>query len=141
MKKIKAAPISLLIIAIIIISSSLTFAQPKREMKPPLPPSDEQITKMVSDMAQKLSLTESQKEEILTLYKVHFQKVREMMKSEKEDHQRNREEHEKFRMEFQDQVKSQLNDDQIKKYDAFVKQLEARRNNNSHGENRPQRRG
>ena len=127
MKKLLKARMVLSMFTVMIIISSFVVAQP-RDMKRPVLPNDEQITLMVEDMAKQLSLNETQKEEILSLHKEHFQKLREMMKAAKGEKKVMKEEHEKLKMQLENDVKSLINDEQIKKYDEFLKKMEARRN-------------
>ena len=131
MKKIFEMKNFISIIAVIIITSSIAFAQPQQ--KRPILPDDEQIIRMVDDMANQLSLTELQKEEILTLHKEHFQKLKQMFKEEKTNRKKTKEEHERLKVELEKDVESLLNDVQKTKYKEFVKKLEARRN----GDNQP----
>ena len=125
MKKIFKMKNLISVITVIIISSSFTFAQPQQGR--PILPNDERINRMVDDMANQLSLTKSQKEEILTLHKEHFQKLKQMFKEEKTNRKKTKEEHEQLRMELEKDVESLLNDVQKTKYKEFVKKLEARR--------------
>lgn len=108
-------------------AASYMNAQPK-DKKPPMIPNDEQIAHMVEDMAKQLDLTEAQKEKVLLLHKEHFQKLRGMMKKENEGRDKMREEHEQFKKQLEQDVKSIIGENQVQKYEEFLKNMEARHN-------------
>lgn len=108
--------ISLLIAAIFFLTSSLS-AQQRQEQGPPQVPNETQINKMVEDLSAQLSLSNGQKTKILGLYKNHFAEVKSSMSSGERP---NREEMESLKEEFEDDVKSLLNEEQKDLFDEFI---------------------
>lgn len=86
------------------------------EHRPPMLPDSAQIVKRVEHLAKDLSLTEQQKETILKLHFAHFKEV----KSQKENHdaqrEKMREEMEALKQKFEQEVESQLTDEQKAKF-------------------------
>jgi hypothetical protein len=99
------------------INCSAQQRQGQGQGQPPIP-NDTQINKMVEDLSAELSLSDAQKTEILALYQNHFAEVKSSMSSGEKP---SREEMESLKEEFEDDVKSLLNDDQQDLYDEFVK--------------------
>ena len=73
---------------------------------------------MVEDLSAELSLTEDQETEILALYQDHFAEVKSSMSSGQRP---SREKMESLKEEFEDEVKSLLNDEQQDLYEEFIK--------------------
>jgi len=109
--------IILFITAMFFITSSL-FAQERQ--KPPQIPNETQITKMVEKLSKELSLSENQKTEILALYVNHFAEVKASMEDES-GQKKGHEEMENMRAEFEEEVKSLLNEEQQDMFDEFMK--------------------
>ena len=109
--------IALLITAMFFLTSNLS-AQQRQEQGPPPIPNKTQIDKMVEDLSTELSLSDDQKTEILSLYTDHFAEVKSSMSSGQRP---SREEMQSLKKEFEDQVKSQLNEDQQDLFDEFMK--------------------
>ena len=113
--------IALLITAMFFLTSNLSAQQRQgqgQEQGPPPIPNETQIVKMVEDLSAELSLSETQKTEILSLYTDHFAEVKSSMSS---GQRASREEMESLKEEFEDDVKSILNDEQQDLFDEFVK--------------------
>lgn len=113
--------IALLITAMFFLTSNLSAQQRQgqgQEQGPPPIPSETQINKMVEDLSTELSLSDGQKTEILSLYTDHFAEVKSSMRSGQRP---SREEMQSLKKEFEDQVKSQLNENQQDLFDEFVK--------------------
>ncbi|MEM7483839.1 MAG: hypothetical protein AAF348_01395 [Bacteroidota bacterium] len=83
---------------------------------PPLPSADE-IEKMVGDLADELSLDSDQESTVLTLYTDHFEEAESKTKSGRPD----RDEMEKFRENFETEVKAVLTEKQQELFDAYQK--------------------
>lgn len=107
---------------------SLIFAQPGGgkggQQGPPPIPSDEQIEQLVSDLASELSLTTDQETKILELNKAHFTEVKAKMSSNSRP---KREEMEALDAAFEKNVKAELTEGQIAKYEAFMKKQKPQR--------------
>lgn len=123
------ASLLLLTFALLFGYGSMYAQGPQRGQQGPPPlPNDEQIEKMVSDLSEDLSLTDTQEKQVSDLYFAHFEEVSALVgddNSKKPD----RQVMEKVKKTFEAEVKSLLTADQQKKYDAFLK------------ENAPKRRG
>lgn len=76
---------------------------------------------MVTDLSKELSLDEKQEAQISLLYVAHFEEVSDKMDSGKPS----RNEMEKLKSEFDTEVKSDLTEDQITKYEAYLKNTTA----------------
>ena len=119
MKTIK----SFLVISILFLSTSI-FAQPPGggqrggQQGPPTIPNDKQIEKMVSDLADALTLSNEQEAEILELYKAHFTQVKEKTSGKSRP---DREEMDSLKLAFEKQVKAELSKEQATKYEAYLK--------------------
>jgi len=118
---------SILVVAIMFIGS-LTFAQPGGgqggQQGPPPIPSDEQIEQLVSDLASELSLSTDQETTILELNKAHFTEVKAKMSSNSRP---KREEMEALDAALEKNVKAELTEEQITKYEAFMKKQKSQR--------------
>ena len=111
--------IALLITAMFFLTSNLSAQQRQgQEQGPPPIPNKTQIDKMVEDLSTELSLSDDQKTEILSLYTDHFAEVKSSMSSGQRP---SREEMQSLKKEFEDQVKSQLNEEQQDLFDEFMK--------------------
>ena len=108
----------LLIIATMLFISGNLLAQQDRN-PPPKPPSTEEVNKMVDELSTNLSLSESQKKEVSELFTAHFNKVRESMGNR--EGKGSPEEMQQKRKDFEEQVKSILNDEQKVQFDKFIK--------------------
>lgn len=106
---------------LLIISTSLA-AQSKRGGPPPQKlPSSTQVSEMVIDITQTLSLSKSQATKISALYEDHFQDARGRMQAGKKAHDKNRLVMDKLRLKFEAEVKSMLSAKQAKAYSDFLK--------------------
>ena len=74
---------------------------------------------MVDDLSAKLSLNKTQKQKVSDLYTAHFNNVRESMGNK--EGKGSPEEMQQKRKDFEEQVKSLLNDEQKTEFDKFVK--------------------
>ena len=111
----------ILLLTLMILLGGNLFAQQRNGQDQPKIPDETQINKMVEELSVKLSLNETQKTKILTLYVDHFAEIKSSMSSGKRP---SREEMESIRENFQDAVKSQLNSEQQDLYDDFIKKNE-----------------
>jgi Spy/CpxP family protein refolding chaperone len=105
------------------LSTSLLLAQPERERQqgPPPVPNEEQIQKMVGDLSAELSLSARQTKEVKALFTDHFKQVAQKQVAKKNNREKNREEMEKLRSTFENQVASILSTEQKKKFIEFQK--------------------
>lgn len=85
---------------------------------PPPIPDEEQIEKMVGQISKDVSLSEEQETTILQLYTWHFQAVKEKTSGKSRP---DREEMEKMKADLEEQVKAVLSEEQVEKYDAYLK--------------------
>ena len=84
---------------------------------PPSIPNSKQIDKMVSNLAEEISLSEDQETEVLELYTAHFKEVKEKTKSGRPD----RKEMEALKTDFEKEVKGLLTEEQQELYVAYLK--------------------
>lgn len=113
---------------------TLSFAQPPGggggggqrggQQGPPPVPSTKQVKKMVTEIAEELTLTEEQETTVLKLYTEHFDTVRKKVSGNSRP---NREEMESLEADFVKQVKELLSDEQKNKYTAYLKKQKSRR--------------
>ena len=115
LKKINIS-IALLITTMFFVTINCSAQQRQGQGQPPIP-NDTQINKMVEDLSAELSLSDVQKTEILALYQDHFAEVKSSMSSGERP---NREKMESLKEEFEDDVKSLLNDEQQDLYDKYI---------------------
>lgn len=116
--------IALLFAAIFFLTTSLSAQQRQGQGPPPIP-NETQINKMVEDLSVELSLTDAQKTEILSLYTDHFNDVQKSMAN---GERISREEMESLKKEFEDEVKSLLNENQQDLYEEFIKNNKPQKN-------------
>lgn len=115
---------SFLILSFLI--SSVLIAQPQGggQQGPPPIPNAKQIKKTVASLASEISLTEEQEASVLEVYIKHF----EIVKAKTESAERpKREEMEALDIALQNEVKALLTEEQIVKYNAYLKKQEANR--------------
>ena len=94
------------------------------QVTPPIP-STSQIEKMIDNLAHELLLTDTQKAKVLTLYKTHFELVKEKVKSGKPD----RTEMKHFQTKFEKSVKAELTENQKKLYAVYLKKNQPKNRN------------
>lgn len=111
--------ILLIIAAMLFISGNILAQQQPERNQPPKPPSAAEVNKMVDDLSVKLSLNKSQKQKVSDLFTAHFNEVRGSMNNNEKN--AGREEMEKKRRNFEEQIKSLLNDAQKTEFDKFMK--------------------
>ncbi|WP_282054175.1 hypothetical protein [Maribacter luteus] len=105
-----------LLLGAIMITGTTLAQRGGQQGPPPLPTSDE-IEEMVSDMAEEVSLDETQEAEILVLYKAHFEEVEDLTSSGRPD----RDKMEALKSDFEDEVNAVLTDEQQKLFKAYQK--------------------
>ncbi|MCU4173805.1 hypothetical protein [Carboxylicivirga sp. N1Y90] len=111
-----------------ILVCGISFAQPPGggqrgggQQGPPSLPSSKQIKKMVSEISEKVDLSEEQEEKVLELYEEHFEEVdAKVSGSSRPD----RSEMEALKSDLEKDVKAEMTKDQIKKYEAYLKTQE-----------------
>lgn len=113
----------------------LTQAQQHQRQGPPPIPSEEQIEKIVTDLSSELSLTEEQENQVSALYFSHFKEVGELREKKQAEREKDRQEMEALRTEFEKKVKSHLTEEQQVKYDEFREKCTPRKSGK-----KPQRR-
>ena len=111
----------------ILLISDLSQAQQSGRQGPPPLPNDEQIDKMVADLATELSLTEAQEKQVFELYFAHFEEVSEIREEHKKSRDADREEIEQLRTSFEKDVKSHLTKEQQEQFDEFRKKQSPRK--------------
>lgn len=113
--------INISLLLALLLGATTIFAQPRgKSPQPPLLPDEKQIEQMVEELAESVQLTDSQKSEVLKLFKEHFETMGKMMKPDKGGGQQHREQMEKIRAEFEAKVKALLNDEQKKGFEKFM---------------------
>ena len=101
------------------ITATIISAQPDRT--PPKIPSAAEITNMVDDLSEKLSLSEKQHKEIKDLFTEHFSELKEKMEAKRSEHNAERKKMGNHREEFEKEVKDLLTEDQAVQFDDFMK--------------------
>jgi hypothetical protein len=132
-KKMKTSnqklPVLLIGLLIALFSVNSIQAQRRGPQGPPPLPSDKEIAKMVTDLSKELSLDESQEAEIAILYVAHFEEVSDKMESGTPK----RNEMEQLKSELETEVKTNLSDDQVTKYEAYLKSMASQNRNRGQG--------
>lgn len=132
MKKQTMKRMAILTIVSTILMGSLV-AQQGRPPQPPPIPDDSQIAQMVDELTQKLSLSDKQAIKILDLYTDHFSELKIIMADEKTQHEQQKTEMDKFRLDFESQIKDVLNDDQKVEFEKFLENHKPRHKPNDRG--------
>ena len=132
-----------LLLAIVAILISVNFAQAQQrgqqgtQQGPPPLPNELQIEKMVTDLSNELSLSDEQEKKISALYFTHFEEAGKLRAKHEKERNADREKMEKFREDFEAEVKANLNDEQKDQFDAFQKkQFNCRNNKGKKGNNK-----
>ena len=120
---IKNTAIGTLALVILLLSSQVTQAQQRGQQGPPPLPNDEQIEAMVDDLSKELSLTAEQEKKVSEKYFTHFEEVEKKMKAGRPS----REDMESMKIDFKNDVKTVLTDDQKDLYDSFLKKQKQQR--------------
>ena len=115
------------VLSAVLFISGAALAQPKG--KPSKIPDSAEIENMVDKLAKHLSLTSDQKNEVLNLYKNHFEEVIEKREDIKELNENAKTEMSKHRQAFEGKVKNLLSDDQQEKFKEFLRNHESQRKN------------
>lgn len=118
-----------LLIALMVFLSSDLVAQQRQRQGPPPMPDDSQIEQMVEEMSEELSLTENQSTRVEEIFKEHIVDVNASMGN---GERLSREEMESKKVEFEEDVKKLLNEDQENQFDEFMRKQ-------SKGNQRPRR--
>lgn len=126
MENIKSNSLRVFMMLVGVLTFSLVSAQPQGggQQGPPPAPTTKQITKMVTELADEINLTEEQQTNVLALYKSHFKEVESKMSSGSRP---SRTAMEKMKTTFETKVKAVLTTEQKKKYAAYMKKQESNR--------------
>lgn len=119
-KKIFSLSTSAILVFIMMLNISI-FAQQRGGDRPPQVPNNTQVEKMVQELSEQLSLTNDQTIKVESIFKNHFSEMRSLMNN---GERIERAEMESIKAEFESEVKSVLNDDQIVKFDEFMKKMQ-----------------
>jgi len=106
---------------------SLGFAQPGGngpQQGPPPIPNDEQIEEMINSMAEDLSLSDSQIEQITIIYSDHFATVKEKLS---ENERPDRSEMEALDKALEEKVNALLTEEQSSQYKTWLKKQSSQR--------------
>lgn len=118
MKKLNKKVLSLIALLFIVVASgNIANAQQRGLNGPPPIPSQKEIEKMVDDLSDELSLDQEQEATISLFYLAHFEEVRGKMEAGRPS----RDEMEKLKSELEEEVKDNLTDAQVTKYEAYLK--------------------
>lgn len=125
MKTIKSLLVlSILFVCTLVFAQSPGGGQRGGQQGPPPIPNDKQIEKMVSDIADELTLSNEQETKVLSLYKEHFTQVKEKTSG---NNRPNREEMKALKSAFEKKVKAELTKEQVNKYEAYLKKQRPQR--------------
>lgn len=111
--------ILIIMATMLFISGNLLAQQQPDRNPPPKPPSTEEVNKMVDELSTALSLSKKQQTEVSELFTAHFNSVGESNGGKEGNG--SPEEMEKNRKDFEEQIKSLLNDEQKTEFDNFMK--------------------
>lgn len=109
------------LVILMLLTMNFSFAQQRKHHRPPPIPNDDQIKEMTEELNKELSLTEEQTNKISILYFKHFKEMRKNAEMNTGNKQPDREEHEKLRKDFHNEIKAFLTEEQKKKLDEFVR--------------------
>ncbi len=112
---------SIAVLTISFFCISILPAQPPKGHKPPPTPTPEQIVKMVDDMEKVLSLSKTQKEQILKIHNEHFEQLKKTEKGHNLSKEQAQKEHHKRRVAFENKIKQVLNKEQYTEYEKFIR--------------------
>ena len=118
--------IFLIIVSMLFISGNLLAQQQPEKNGPPKPPAVTDVNKMVDDLSTKLSLDKAQKQKVSDLFTAHFNNDRESIGNKKG--KGSPEEMQQKRKDFEEQVKSLLNNEQKVAFDNFMKSRSPQQN-------------
>ncbi|MCW3804906.1 hypothetical protein [Plebeiibacterium marinum] len=93
--------------------------QHREQHGPPRFPDQKEIKEMVSKLAEEVGLNEEQTSRVEELYLAHFEDVKTQME---EGERPSREDMEQQKSDFEKKVKSVLSEEQMAKYDVFLKE-------------------
>ncbi|NCA84484.1 MAG: hypothetical protein EOM83_02805 [Clostridia bacterium] len=120
---------SILVLSILLVSS-ITFAQAPgggqrggQQGAPPIP-SDKQIEKIVSNLAEEIALSEEQEVKVLVIYKTHFAQVKEKTSGNSRP---KREEMNALQAALEKNVKAELTKEQKNGYEVYLKEQASQR--------------
>lgn len=99
-----------------------TNAQKRPPQPPPIPDST-QINDMIMHMTSDLGLIKDQADKIKTLHFEHFNKLKSLLEKEKGQMEVNRQQHEKLRKEFDEQIEKQLTKEQFTKHQKKMEEM------------------
>lgn len=122
MKKNSISFYSALMLVIALFLSTNASTQPsQRQQGPPPIPGDEEITQMVDDLAEKISLTKIQKAKISELYFAHFDDIKKLS-GQGGRNLEGREAMENLKINFDREVKTLLTEEQQKLFDKYQRE-------------------
>lgn len=120
--KIKIIKSTILTFIWLVMTSTPTFAQPQGHPQGPPPiPDSAQIVRMVTRLKSELNLSVQQTQQLNKLFHDHFKEVRKKVEAQKTNQEKTREEMDKLRSSFENEIKNILNPDQQKKFAEFQK--------------------
>lgn len=115
-------PITMLLLCLLWTGSAIARPQagrgqrPGGEMQPPAPPDSSQVVRMVEELAESISLSDTQQADIAALHLAHFAEVEALTAKGRPS----RKEMDALRGEFEAEVKALLDEDQIAGFEEFV---------------------
>lgn len=95
----------------------------KRPPQPPPIPDSTQINDMIMHMTSDLGLSKEQADIIKTLHFEHFNKLKRLLEKGKGQMEANRQQHEKLRKEFDEQLEKQLTKEQFAKHQKKMEEM------------------
>lgn len=120
--------VGVIILLILMASSSVLFAQAPGgrndgQQGPPPIPNSKQIKKMVGHLTEEISLNEEQSEQVLAIYKNHFEEVKEATSTGRPD----RSKMEKLKTKMEKDVKAILSKEQQEGFETFLNEQQKKR--------------
>ncbi len=107
-------------ILIVLFTGVNNFAQKRPGEGPPPIPDKSQIIRMVDDLSNELDLTKEQADKIEELFVEHFNEMKALHKETKHP---DREEIDKLKAKFENEVKNLLDEEQFEQFTEFMNEL------------------
>lgn len=118
--RVKLLATKLIILSAMVISIGEIYGQEPERPRPPMIPDSTQIVKMVDELTVELQLSSEQKVKISKLYFAHFKEMKAKQEANIRKHEKEKEEMQLNRQKFENQVKSELTNEQQAKFEKFV---------------------
>jgi Spy/CpxP family protein refolding chaperone len=121
MKRIvKFSGITMAVVLMSVFMVSMANAQNRPSRRPPMLPDSTHVIQMVNQLSGELSLTESQKTQIINLQLDHFKQMKSILEKDKVQHKKTRVAMDSLRDDMRKQMATILNSKQQKQFNDFM---------------------